>query len=198
LGAEVGGGNGRTWGKQGKGVQLLRECARGKGETGADAKILLVLFLRREGRFQEAHPINQELIAAYPRNILIAIEEGNLLRAEGNTEQAVATYRKVWQTGKSGRFGEGHYELAAISLGDLLRAKSDYAGEVTAYEQAASVANPEVDISQRANLSAGEVYDLLKKRDLALKNYHAVIAAGSSGPAAETANKYLKQPYAGP
>jgi tetratricopeptide (TPR) repeat protein len=170
LGAEVGGGNGRTWGKQGKGVQLLRECARGKGETGADAKILLVLFLRREGRFQEAHPINQELIAAYPRNILIAIEEGNLLRAEGNTEQAVATYRIVWQTGKSGRFGEGHYELAAISLGDLLRAKSDYAGAVTAYEQAASVANPEVDISQRANLSAGEVYDLLKKRDLALKN----------------------------
>jgi hypothetical protein len=184
-------------GNKEKGLQFLRDCAGGRGETAMDAKILLVLFLRRERRYEEALPIARGLIAAYPRNVLMALEEGNLLRAEGNTEEAAATYRKIWLAGKEGRYLESHYEIAAFSLADLLRAKNDYAGAAAAYEEAGGAPNPDTDIAQRANLGAGEMYDLLNRRDLALKKYQSVVAAGANTPLAGTANKCLKEPYRG-
>jgi tetratricopeptide (TPR) repeat protein len=71
-------------GNREKGIQYLRECAQGNGETSVDAQILLVLFLRRERRYEEALPIARALIPRYPQNVLMAMEEGNLLRAAGN------------------------------------------------------------------------------------------------------------------
>ena len=112
-------------GNKEKGLQYLEECAQGTGETSTDAKILLVLFLRREHRYQEALPIARGLIQAYPRDVLMALEEGNLLRAEGHDQEAAAVYRRVWQAGKAGDYDGLHYEIAALSLGDLLRSQKD-------------------------------------------------------------------------
>ncbi|MGH9512269.1 MAG: hypothetical protein ACRD2U_09050 [Terriglobales bacterium] len=184
-------------GNKERGLQLLRECADGHGETSVDAKILLELFLRREGRYQEAISINSGLVAAYPRNVLMALEEGNLLRAEGKTDEAEAAYQKIRRSGKEGRYPGSHYEIAALSLGDLLRGKKDYAGAAAAYGDAADVPVPDPDIAQRANLGAGEMYDLSHKRDLAVKKYEAVIASGPNTALAATANKYIKEPYNG-
>ena len=184
-------------GNKEKGLQYLDECAQGTGETSTDAKILLVLFLRREQRYQEALPIARGLIQAYPRNVLMALEEGNLLRAENHDQEAAAVYRKIWQAGREGYYDGLHYEIAALSLGDLLRSQKDYAGAVTAYEQVNEVPQPDPEVLQKANLAAGEMYDLLQKRDLAVKKYHAVVATDATTPFAQSANRYLKEPYQG-
>ena len=184
-------------GNKEKGLQMLRDCAIGRGETAVDAKILLVLFLRRERRYEEALPLARGLIATYPRNVLMALEEGNLLRADGKTDDAAAIYRKIWLAGKEGHYPGTHYEIAAFSLADLFRDKKDYAGSATAYEEAGGVPHPDTDTRQRAYLGAGEMYDLLKKRDLAVKKYQSVIAAGANTTLADMASKCLKQPYRG-
>lgn len=77
----------------------------------------------------------------------------------------------------------------------LLRSQKDYAGAVGAYEQVNQAAQPDPEILQKANLAAGEVYDLLGKRDLAMKKYQAVIATDAGSTLAESANQYLKEPY---
>jgi tetratricopeptide (TPR) repeat protein len=184
-------------GNKEKGLQYLRECAQGTGETSTDAKILLVLFLRREHRYEEALPIARGLIQSYPRDVLMALEEGNLLRAQNNYQEAVAAYRKIWQAGRDGRYVGLHYEIAPLSLGDLLRSQKDYVGAVAAYDQVNEAPGPDPEILQKANLSAGEMYDLLQKRDLAIKRYQAVVATDGTTPFAETANRYLKEPYRG-
>jgi len=184
-------------GNKEKGLQYLHECAQGTGETSTDAKILLVLFLRHEHRYQEALPIARGLIQSYPHDVLMALEEGNLLRAAGSDQEAAAVYRKVWQAGREGYYDGLHYEIAALSLGDLLRSQKDYAGAVAAYEQVNQVAQPDPEILQKANLAAGEVYDLLGKRDLAIKKYQAVITTDAGTALAESANEYLKEPYRG-
>ena len=127
----------------------------------------------------------------------MALEEGNLLRAENHDQEAAAVYRKIWQAGREGYYDGLHYEIAALSLGDLLRSQKDYAGAVTAYEQVNEVSQPDPEVLQKANLAAGEMYDLLQKRDLAVKRYHAVVAADATTPFAESANRYLKEPYQG-
>jgi tetratricopeptide (TPR) repeat protein len=185
----------RLGGSKQKGLELLRECAAGGGETGVDAEILLVLFLRREHRYDDALPIARGLIARYPQDVLMALEEGNLLRASGHDQDAAAVYRKIWLAGRDGHYPNLHYEIAALSLGDLLRNQKDYAGAASAYDEVSLVLQPDSEILQKANLGAGEMYDLLQKRDIAVRKYQAVVATDGKTPLAETASRYLKEPY---
>jgi tetratricopeptide (TPR) repeat protein len=182
-------------GNKEKGIKYLQECAAGGGETSVDAKILLVLFLRREHRYDEALPIARALIASYPQDVLMALEEGNLLRAAGKDQDAATVYRNIWQAGREGHYPGLHYEIAALSLGDLLRAQKDYSGAAVAYEQVSQVPQPDPEVLQKANLGAGEMYDLLQRRNQAVAKYQAVIAANASTPPAETARKRMKDAY---
>ena len=182
-------------GNKEKGLEYLKECAQGNGETSIDAQILRAVFLRREHRYDEALPIVRSLVPRFPQDILLALEEGHLLRAAGRNQEAAAVYRKVWQAGREGQYPGLHYEIAALSLGDLLRAQKDYGGAAAAYEQVGQASHPEEEALQKANLAAGEMYDLLQKRDLALAKYQAVVAKDANSLPAETARKRIKVAY---
>jgi Tetratricopeptide repeat len=182
-------------GNKEKGLEYLRQCAAGNGETSVDAQILLVLFLRREGQYDEALRVERSLIPRYPQDVLMALEEGNLLRAAGRRQEAEAVYRKVWQSGKEGRYGSLHYEISALNLGDMLRGEKDFGGAAAAYELVSQVPQPDPIVAQKANLGAGEMYDLLKKRDLAITKYQAVIASDGHSSLAEVARKRMKEAY---
>jgi tetratricopeptide (TPR) repeat protein len=182
-------------GNKDKGLQYLQECAQGSGETSIDAQILLAVFLRREHRYDEALPIVRGLGPRFPQDVLLALEEGHLLRAAGREHEAAAVYRKIWQAGREGHYSGLHYEIAALSLGDLLRSQKDYSGAVAAYEQVGQAPQPDSEALQKANLGAGEMYDLLQKRDLALAKYQAVVANDANSSPAATARKRMKEAY---
>ena len=182
-------------GNKQKGFDYLYEVARGDGENRTEARIALVLFLAREKRLEESLAMLRGLLPEYPQNVILALEEGTLLRSLNRPAEAADSYRKVWQAGRQGKYGALHYEFAGLYLGDLLRSQRDYAGAAAAYELVNEVQHPDPEVAQKANLGAGEMYDLQQKRDLAVKKYDAVIAMnGSSGPA-DTARKRLREPY---
>lgn len=182
-------------GSKDKGIDYLYELARANTENSVDAKIALLLFLRREHRYNDALTLLRGMIQQYPGNVLMALEEGTLLRFLNQPQEAGAVYRKVWEGGKAGKYPGLHYELAAQYLGDLLRSQKDYAGAAAAYELVAQAPQPDPETLQKANLGAGEMYDLQQKRDLATRKYQAVIATNSGTPPAETARKRLREPY---
>jgi tetratricopeptide (TPR) repeat protein len=182
-------------GSKKKGIDYLYDVANCSScQASTDAKVVLALFLRREGRLPEALQIIQALTRSYPRNVLFALEEPNILRAMNKNQDAAAGYHKIFQSGKEGRFN-GHYELAAYSLGELLRAQKDYQGAADAYNLVDTVRDADAEVRQRANLASGEMYDLLKKRDLAVKKYQTVIAEDSGSPPAELARRHIKEAY---
>ncbi|MGA7694625.1 MAG: tetratricopeptide repeat protein [Candidatus Sulfotelmatobacter sp.] len=178
-----------------KGLEYLREVAESNGENSIDAKVVLSLFLRREHRFDEARVLMHDLAVRYPRNYLFPLEEANLQRAGGHAQEAAAGYRKVWQNGREGKYGTLHYEMAAWGLGELLRSQKDYAGAVAAYELVGEAPDPDPETLQKANLAAGEMYDLLQKRDLAMKKYQTVLAENGSTPPAEKARAHIREAY---
>lgn len=184
-------------GSKEKGLEYLQETAAGNSETSIDAKIVLVVFLRRERRYDEALQILRSLKPQYPHNILFAMEDGNLLRAKGQYEQAEAVYRRVWQDGRNGKYAGLPYEVSAVALGDLLRGQKNYTAAAAAYEQVNEIQKPDLEAAQKAALGAGEMYDLLHKRNLALKKYQAAIALDSSSHLADAARKWAKEPYSG-
>jgi tetratricopeptide (TPR) repeat protein len=178
-----------------KGLDYLREVAKSDGENSVDAKVVLTLFLRREHQYDEALGYMNDLSAKYPRNHLFLTEVANLQRAAGRLDEAEAAYRKVWQNGREGKYGTLHYELAAWGLGELLRSKKDLAGAAIAYDSVNEAPNPDPDILQKANLAAGEMYDLLDKRDLAMKKYQTVLAGNANTGPADQARRYIKEAY---
>lgn len=178
-----------------KGFEYLREVANSSGENAVDAKVVLSLFLRREHRFDEARAGMHDLAGRYPRNYLFPLEEANLLRAAGHKEDAAAAYRKVWQNGRDGKYGNLHYEIAAWGLGELERSQKNYGEAAAAYELVGEVSDPDPETLQKANLAAGEMYDLLQKRDLAMKKYQIVLAENGSTPPAERARKHIREAY---
>ena len=182
-------------GSKDKGLEYLREVAKGDTENSVDAKVIFSLFLRREHQYDEALGYMQDLSTKYPKNHLFPTEVANLLRAAGRLPEAEAMYRKVWQNGREGKYGNLHYEMAAWGLGDLLRSKRDLAGAAAAYELVNEAPNPDPDIQQKANLAAGEMYDLLQKRDLAMKRYETVLAGNANTGPADQARRYIKEAY---
>ncbi len=178
-----------------KGLDYLREVAKSDGENSVDAKVVLTLFLRRERHYDEALGYMNELAAKYPRNHLFLTEVANLQRDAGRLDEAESIYRKVWQNGREGKYGTLHYELAAWGLGELLRSKKDLAGAAAAYDLVNEAPKPDPDVLQKANLAAGEMYDLLDKRDLAMKKYQTVLAGNANTGPADQARRYIKEAY---
>jgi len=180
-----------------KGLQYLSDDYNANVETSVDAGVVLMVFLRREHRYGEALQIARVIGPRFPRNYLLPLEEANLLRASGKNGEAQAEeqYRRVWQNGREGKYGGLHYEIAALGLGDLLRSEKKYQAAAAAYEMVSEVAGADPELLQKANLGAGEMYDQMQKRDLAVKKYEAVVAANSGNAEAEKARKRIKDAY---
>jgi hypothetical protein len=178
-----------------KGIQYLYDDYRANGETSVDAGMVLLVFLRREHRYSDALEIANALAPRFPRNYLLPLEQGNLLRISGKADLAEQQYRRVWENGREGKYGALHYEMAALALGDLLRSEKKYAAAAAAYEQVSQVSGADPEILQKANLGAGEMYDQLQNRNLAVQKYQAVVAVNAGSAQAEIARKRMKEAY---
>ncbi len=178
-----------------KGIQYLYDAYHSGGETGVDAGLVLLVFLRREHRYAESLEVASALAPRFPRNYLLPLEQGNLWRVMGKLDLAEQQYRAVWRNGREGKYGSLHYELAALALGDLLRSEKKYAAAAAAYEQVGDVPNADPEFLQKADLGAGEMYDQLQNRELAVKKYQAVVAVNSSSAEADKARQRMKEAY---
>jgi len=181
-------------GNKQRGIQYLYEAANGGGETSVDAKIALSLFLRREQRYKEAIDLVGGLMHGYPRNYLVALEHANLLNAAGRGPEAVAAYRRLLQLG-TGNFPEARLEQAAWGLGEALRGQHDFQAAAEAYDSVNNYKHVDPELQGRAELAAGEMYDVLRRRDVAIRKYQAVIEVDASSAHAEVAKKRLKKPF---
>jgi len=182
-------------GDKDKGIQYLSDDYHANVETSMDAGVVLMVFLRREHRYGEALQIARAIGPRFPRNYLLPLEEANLLRASGKNSEAEEQYRRVWQSGREGKYGSLHYEIAALGLGDLLRSQKQYLFAAAAYDLVSEVAGADPELLQKANLGAGEMYDQLQKRALAVKKYEAVVATNSDNAEADRARKRIKDAY---
>ena len=178
-----------------KGIQYLYDAYRANGETSVDAAMVLLVFLRREHRYDDALEIANTLAPRFPRNFLLPLEQGNLHRAAGRLDQAEEQYRRVWQSGREGKYGSLHYELAGVALGDVLRSEKKYSAAVASYEQVAQVNGADPELVQKAELGAGEMYDQMQNRDAAMKKYQAAVNINSGNAEAEKARKRMREPY---
>lgn len=182
-------------GNRQKGLQYLREVADSKCQASMDAKIALALFLRREQKYPEALAVVKSMVDAYPKNYLAAVEYAHLLNASGKGPDAIAAYRHVLESCKEGKFPVCEPQTVAYGLGISLRGQRNFDEAAEAFSQAASFPELDKKFLQRSDLAAGQMYDTIQKRDVALKKYNEVLLADRSTPEAQLARKYVDKPY---
>jgi tetratricopeptide (TPR) repeat protein len=105
-----------------------------------------MVFLRREHRYAEACEIAGVIGRGFRAISSAARGQANLLRASGKNEEAEQQYRRVWQNGRDGKYGNLHYEIAALALGDLLRSQKKYEAAAAAYELVSEVSGADAGI----------------------------------------------------
>jgi tetratricopeptide (TPR) repeat protein len=182
-------------GSRKKGIEYLYEASNGGGEASVDAKIALALFLRREERYQEAIALIDSLNASYPRNFLMALELANLYSAAGRGPEAIASYERLLKSAEAGSFPDAHIEMAWYGLGETQRGQHNFKAAEDAYEKVLTFQKTDPDLRLRATLGAGEMCDLLQRRNDAVKHYNAILAQVNDSPQADEARRHLKDPY---
>ena len=183
-------------GSKSKGLDDLRDAGAHGVITSVEARTALAFFLRREAHYDEAIAISRTLTADYPRDFLFHLEMANLTKDAGRAKEAIAQYRQLLEEAKKpGYFPSAHVELAWFALADTLQGQREYAAAAEAYNQATTQSNISPDLKSRCDLNSGKMYDLLNERDMAMKEYQAVLVQDSDSAQADSARKYLKSPF---
>lgn len=185
-------------GSRSTGLAMLRDDGERGVLTSVEARTAMALFLRREGKYEQAIQVVQQLKSEYPHDFLFCLEEANLRKDAGEGMKAVDAYREIQaQNAHPGYFIDARMELADFGLGDALRGQRHFDEAAEAYEQAAAANGVGAELKIRSLLGAGQCRDLAGQRKLALRDYQEAIDAGPNTSRADQAQKYLRNPYRG-
>ena len=134
----------------------------------------------------------------YPHDYLFRLEVANLTKDSGNGPGAIAIYRAILADAqKPGYFVEPRLHMTYFGLADTQRGQSQIAEAAQNYLLPAAQPTCSDWIRHRAQLNAGEMFDLLQKRDEAIKQYQLASAPAGDQSQSEAARRYLKTPYTG-
>jgi hypothetical protein len=185
-------------GNKEKGLDLLRQCAAKGVVNPIECRTALSLFLRHDGRYPEALAVQRGLAEEFPRDYLFRLEEANLTKDKGDGPGAIAAYKRVLEDArKPGYFIDPRLQMTYFGLADTQRGQNLIADAAQNYLNAAAQPKCSDWLKRRAQLNAGEMFDLLHQRDKAIEQYKQASAGGGDQSQSDTARKYLKTAYTG-
>jgi tetratricopeptide (TPR) repeat protein len=185
-------------GNKEEGLAALRKSADAGTATPIESRTILSLFLRHDARYPDALNVQHGLQKDYPHNYIFCLEVANLLKDEGHGVEAIATYKQVIDDAhKPNYFVDPRLELAWFGLADTERGYNQIKEAADAFTQSANQPNASDWLRKRAQLSAGQMYDLLHQRPEAIKMYQLALTPGGDQSQADAAHKYLQTPYQG-
>ena len=185
-------------GNKEKGLRLLRESAAHGVVTAVESRTVLSLFLRHDARYPEALVVQHGLAEQYPHAYLFRLEEANLTKDDGNGPGAIALYKAVLaDAANPGYFIDPRLQMAWFGLADTQRGQNDIADAAENYVKAADQPKCSDWLRKRAQLNAGEMFDLLHEREKAVNLYKLASAGGGDQSQADNARRLMKSPYTG-
>ena len=185
-------------GNKEQGLENLRQAAAHGIVTPVAARTALSVFLRHDARYPEALAVERGLAEQFPHDYLFRLEVANLLKDEGHGLEAIAAYKQVIADGeKPGYFIDPRLQMAWFGLADTQRGYNDIPGAAYSFTQASTQPNCSDWLRKRAELNAGQMYDLLHNRRQAIHMYNLVLLPGGDQSQSNAAHKYLDHPYTG-
>jgi TPR repeat protein len=185
-------------GNKEKGLDLLRQAAAHGVVTNVESRTALSLFLRHDARYPEALAVQHGLSEQYPHDYLFRLEEANLTKDKGDGPAAIAAYKLVLEDARKPNFFiDPRLQMTYFGLADTQRGQNQIAEAAQNYLEASSQPKCSDWLRRRAQLNAGQMFDLLHQRDKAIEQYRQASAGGGDQSQVDAARRYLKTPYTG-
>ena len=181
-----------------KGISLVESASRDP-ESHADATVALLLIYTREGRHNDALKVIRGLVAEFPRNRLLVLEEGAVALRAGRAGEAEATLSRgigAFETDPRPKM-PGERALWLYKRG-AARVLLNRPAEAQADLAVALQSNPIEWVRGRLNLELGKLADLGGRRPEAVAFYRlaeTIAKAGNDPLGANEAGRLLKRPF---
>jgi tetratricopeptide (TPR) repeat protein len=155
---------------------LVRSAETGK-RVGIDARVLLMVLYVREHHYEYGLRLARDLHRLFPENFLFHLNQGQILKKMGKTDEALDVYTVVERKAEEGAPNYQKLPLASFrySLGLELRPP----GREEALGVSNALPDPEGPVREALPLKAGQVLKLLGGRGGA-HHYREVLASRTS------------------
>lgn len=185
------------------GIQQLKQASEKAKFANYEATYFLIQILSNyEKKYSHALSLAIKLHKKFPFNPIFHRYVGRLYASIGNWEETKNVFNSILSHRKSNLMGyndeaerEAHYYLALYFMN-----KANYETALNHFYKCDELsrmldADGESAFMVMSNLKIGMIYDLLSKRELALKQYEKVLKMKSYSNTKEQAKEYIKRPY---
>lgn len=183
-----------------KGIRTIQDVARNGNDNRVDAQIFLCALYRRENTPRLAIPLIQDLVQRFPRNFLLRLELSHMYSAAGEKASALSAVREIAElkTRHAPGYDRVPWEKIYFQEGTIQFWYGDLEASLENMKKVTAADDLDLNSGAYAYLRMGQIYDLTKRRALALGEYRKAIAYAPEALAAQEARKYLSEPYRRP
>jgi tetratricopeptide (TPR) repeat protein len=185
-----------------KGLRELQLAAeKGKYASVETWYFLLQIYFYYEKDYQRALSIAQNLFSRFPDNVLFHRYLGRCETMIGNWTEAGKTFGEIARRAREGQRGysANAEREAEYYVGMSMMVARQYDSALQHFYRCDQLSR-QLDQQEpsgfmvMANLKVGNIYDIQGKRDLALSEYHKVLAMKEYKDSHSQAESYLKNP----
>jgi len=185
-------------GDKARGIRTVEEVARDGKIDRIEAQLFLCALYRRENQPRRAVPLVEDLIRRYPRNFLLRLELSQMCSMAGDKSCALEAVEQVAQlkTRHAAGYDRVPWEKIYFQEGTIEFWYNDLDRALDNLKKVAAAAE-DVDLNTGvyAYMRIGQIYDMTRRRELALEAYRKAIAYAPQSEAAQESRKYLVAPY---
>lgn len=185
-------------GSKEQGLKYLQKAAENADFVSTDARVLQMVLFVREQRYSEALQNVRWLRERHPANFILHINQAQILEKMGERERAAQSYLEVLRAAEAGRPNYQKLELAEFRLevGRRLIELDQREPALQVYETIASDPNSSQEVRTQSLLRAGQLLDLMGKREEAVRRYRGVLELPDVGGSHQQAKRFLEAPFA--
>jgi tetratricopeptide (TPR) repeat protein len=180
------------------GLRTVERVAAEGQRARVEAMVLLAVAYRRERHAEKAVPLLNKLIEMFPRHYLYRLEMVQMYADLGKKDEALAILKTMEDLRAAGATGYKNLPGGKIyySRGNLLFWYREYSGALPDLQRVtAAGAEAGLNTLMNAWLRMGQCYDMLGRRQEALRAYRQAIDGAPDSDAAREARRYLSSPY---
>jgi tetratricopeptide (TPR) repeat protein len=184
-------------GNEERGFEHLILAAKKSRFVTYEARVLLMVLYVREKQYEYSLQMAQQMHRSFPENFLFHLNQAQIFEAMGDHERASEVYLDVLRSAEELK---RNYQLLPIgsfrfSVAERFRSQGKIQQALELYERAAG--DPRTLKRERvlSHLRAGEMLDLLGKREEAVAQYREVQKFQDIEGAHKRASRFLKKPY---
>lgn len=180
------------------GLRTVERVAAEGQRARVEAMVLLAVAYRRERHAEKAVPLLNKLIEMFPRHYLYRLEMVQMYADLGKRDEALVVLKTMEDLRTAGATGYKNLPGGKIyySRGNLLFWYREYSGALPDLQRVtAAGAEAGINTLMNAWLRMGQCYDMLGRRQEALRAYRQAIDGAPDSDAAREARRYLSSPY---